>query len=271
MRDYVIRMGLVVGMMGAAVAAAHAQEADFEWSGRMDEGSSLEVRGISGDVIATLAQGAMAEVVAVKSGRRSDFDDVEIEMFEDGGNVVVCVIYGSRRSNGSCREGRGGDDRDDHDGRNIRVSVDFEVRVPAGVEFIGSTVSGDVEAEGLRSDVDASTVSGDVSVSTTEVARGSTVSGSVDVEMGSLEWQSLAFSTVSGDIVVRLPAGVDTEVDFESLTGDLESDFDITIERQRDRFIGSELRGTIGDGGRRLSLTTVSGDVRIRRSRTAVR
>ena len=93
------------------------------------------------------------------------------------------------------------------------------------------------------------------------------MSGSIDIEIGSADWDDLSFSTVSGDITLSLPRGIDTEVEFESLSGDFSADFDVRIESQRDRWIGSRLRGTIGDGGRRLSFNTVSGDVRLRRAR----
>ena len=265
-----VRLGLCLGVLAISVPTFELTAQDFEWSARMGDGETLVVRGISGDVRATLASGDVAEVVATKRGRSSDFDDVSIQVFEERGTTVVCVIYDSRRRASDCDTHRNDDRWDGHD-RNIRVSVDFEVRVPAGVTFEGSTVSGDVEARGLRSDVEASTVSGDVDVSTTGVARGSTVSGSVDVEMGSLDWRRLEFSTVSGDITVSVPDGLDAEIDFESLTGDFDSDFRVAIKRQRDRFIGTELSGTIGDGGRRLSFKTVSGDVELRRVRREIR
>jgi hypothetical protein len=41
----------------------------------------------------------------------------------------------------------------------------------------------------------------------------------------------------------------------------------MTIERRRDgRFVGAEVTGTIGEGGRRLAFHTVSGDVRLLRA-----
>jgi len=36
------------------------------------------------------------------------------------------------------------------------VTVDFEVQVPAGIEFNGQTVNGEMRAEGLKGDVRAS-------------------------------------------------------------------------------------------------------------------
>ena len=76
------------------------------------------------------------------------------------------------------------------------------------------TVTGDIEAEDLRSDVDANTVTGDITVSTSGIVRA---------------------NTVSGDITLWLPANVDVDVDFESLSGDIDSDFDITHTGRQSR------------------------------------
>jgi putative adhesin len=259
-----IRLGMVAAMLAGFAAGGQAQEDTFEWQGAIESGQVLEVRGISGDIVATLASGSTAEVVATKEGRSRDFDEVEILMFQDRDGIVICAVYGDHGRD-SCDSH---DRNDDHRGRgkNIDVSVDFEVRVPAGVEFMGHTVSGDVEAEGLESNVDGATVSGDVVISTTGVARATTVSGDLDIEMGSLDWDRLRFTTVSGDISIKLPADLDSEVDFESLSGDFRTNFDVVVTRSRDRFVGSEFEGRIGDGASQLSFKTVSGDVILRRT-----
>ena len=260
-----------VAVLLAGPATAEAQD-DFRWSGRIEPGGTLEVRGISGNIRAVRAAGDVAEVVAERRGRSRDFEEVEIQVLEDEYGVVVCVLYGSwNRGDVACDHERGERGRDRRGRRSIDVSVDFEVRVPSGVEFVGGMVTGDVEVTDVESDVTATSVSGDVYVSTTEVAWGSTVSGSIDIEMGSTDWDDLHFSTVSGDITLLLPPGVDTEVEFESLSGDFEADFDVQIESRRRRMVGSRLRGVIGEGGRRLSFNTVSGDVTLRRARALVR
>ena len=148
------------------------------------------------------------------------------------------------------------------------VEVDFDVRVPPGVRFTGRTISGDVEVEGLDAQVLARTVSGDIYVTTTDLADASTVSGSIDVTMGRADWRGdLEFHTVSGDITLSFPGGLDTDIEFESLSGDMDSDFPIALRSRSNRWIGGHIRGTIGDGGRSLSMKTVSGDVRLRRGR----
>ncbi len=86
--------------------------------------------------------------------------------------------------------------------------------------------------------------------------------------MGRADWRGdLDFRTVSGDITISFPASLETEIEFESLSGNMDSDFPITITSRRHRWIGGRISGTIGDGGRSLSLKTISGDVRLHRGR----
>jgi hypothetical protein len=264
--------GMAIVLAAASTAAQTAvQEQPFRWSGALAPGMVLEVKGILGSIVAEPATGGEAEVIAEKRGRASDFADVEIRMVQESDGVTICAVYNPEdydTDDCDLDDAR----RDDWDGgrgrRGSRVDVDFTVRVPAGVELIATTVTGDVEAHGLRSNVTAHSVSGDVAVSTTGVVEAGTVSGSLDVAMGSLDWNRLAFNTVSGDITLRLPEGLGAEVDFESLSGDLDTDFDLQVDRRRNgRFVGSRVEGTIGDGGRALSFHTVSGDVRLLRAR----
>jgi hypothetical protein len=253
---------------GPVAAQAATDQAPFRWSGSLAAGRVLEVKGIMGSIVAEPASDGVAQVVAEKSGRSTDFDEVEIRVVEDADGVTICAVYHPQDYfDDDCDlDDRRRRDRDR--GRDARVDVDFTVRVPAGVELVATVVTGDVMVNGLRSDVSAHSVSGDVAVSTTGVVEAGTVSGSMDVAMGSLDWTRLSFNTVSGDITLRVPEGFGADVDFQSLSGDLDTDFDLVVDSRRDgRFVGSRIEGTIGEGGRRLSFHTVSGDVRILRAR----
>jgi DUF4097 and DUF4098 domain-containing protein YvlB len=257
---------------GACVALAWsgagigAQE-PFEWSGRIAQGGTLVVKGISGSIRAELASGATAVVMAEKTGRRGDFDQVEIRVVKDGDDVTICAVYGDSNGGDDC-QGRGSTRRGFfRRDRSIDVSVDFVVRVPAGTPLEAELVSGDVDVRGVESDVTAATVSGDVTISTTRLARAHAVSGSLDVTMGATDWEELDFNTVSGDITLRLPAAADADLEFESVSGDLTSDFDLRLTgRIGRRWPGQPIRGKVGDGGHPITLRTVSGDVRLLRA-----
>ena len=267
----IIACNLLV-FLALPAAPIHGQDRTFEWGGRMSSGQVLEVRGIVGNIHTTLAAGDQAEVVARKRGDEDDFHQVAIETADVGDRIVICAVYGEwNHGQDRCnpehdRSGR--DDEGRHRNVNIDVEVDFEVRLPAGVDFEGTMVSGDIDAEGLRSDVTATTVNGGISVVTTGRAWANTVSGDIEIDMGDFSGGDLDFHTVSGDITLWLPSDFSANVDFSSLSGDFDSDFDMTYRSRREhRWVGSHVQGTIGGGGRELSINTVSGNVELRRTR----
>jgi hypothetical protein len=237
---------------------------DFRWHGRLAAGKRVEIKGVNGDVRAVAAAaGAEVEVTAAKHARRSDPDEVKIEVIEHDGGVTICAVYPTprraRREN-SCEVGdHWSSSTEDND-----VTVDFDVRIPAGIAFGGRTVNGEMSAEGLKADVKASTVNGSVRVTTTGVVEASTVNGSVYVEMGRADWTNeLEFSTVNGGITLILPDKLDAEVRASTVNGDLVTDYPMTISG---RFGPRRMRGTIGAGGRSLSLSTVNGEIRLRKA-----
>lgn len=260
MRNGMINAVVALGLVTAAPAMA---QDTFDWNGTLDAGDEIEIRGISGDVRAVFVEGTTGRVEATKRGRSGDFDDVRILVDQDGRGVTVCAVYGDERRRSCHDDSHHYGDRD-HD---IRVSVDFIVQVPAGVEFRPSLVSGDIEAEGLRSDVFANTVSGSIRVETAGIVEAHTVSGSIDAEMGASEIPDLEFQSVSGDITLFLRADANVDVRVSTLSGDFSTELPVEITRRRERFVGSSVRGRLGEGGPVLRFETVSGDIELRERR----
>lgn len=250
-------------LLAAAVLPAAAQSPDFRWHGRLATGKRVEVKGVNGDVRAVLTTGSEVEVTAAKHSRRSDPDDVKIEVIEHDGGVTICAVYPTprrAREENRCDVG----DSWHSNTENNDVTVDFDVKIPAGVEFTGQTVNGEMSAEGLKADVKASTVNGSVRVTTTGLAEASTVNGSVYVEMGRADWANdLDFSTVNGGITLVLPAQLNTEIRASTVNGELSTDYPLMVTG---RFGPRRMRGTIGTGGRTLSLSTVNGEIRLRKA-----
>lgn len=256
-----------------AERTAPAQE-PFRWSGRVAQGKTIEVKGVSGTIRALPASGREVEVVAVRRAGRSAPESVRIEVVPHEDGVTVCAVYPrgrSRRRGADESRAPAGENRcDPGEWRELNVQdndvkVDFTVRVPAGVRLAARNVSGDVEAEGMRGYVEARSVSGDVRLSTTGYGEASSVSGSIFASLGSAAWPGeLDFSTVSGDVTVRLPARASTGVRIRTMSGEVETDFPLEVER---RSMRRSVRGTLGGGGRELSVTTLSGDVRLLRAR----
>jgi len=254
----------IASLLLAAVALpAVAQSPDFRWHGRLTVGKRVEVKGVNGDVRAVFTSGSEVQVTAAKHARRSDPDDVKIEVIEHDGGVTICAVYPTprrAREENRCDVG----DRWHSSNEDNDVVVDFEVQIPAGVKFDGRTVNGEMSAEGLKADVRASTVNGSVRVTTTGLAEASTVNGSVYVEMGRADWSDdLEFSTVNGSVTLILPAQLNAEVRASSVNGDLVTDYPMMVTG---RFGRRRMQGTIGSGGRSLSLSTVNGEIRLRKA-----
>jgi hypothetical protein len=234
---------------------------DFQWRGAIRPGATLEVKGVNGAIAATIASGAEGEVTAERTGRRSNPEDVRLEVVEHAGGVTICAVYPSKDASqpNQCRPGTEGR----MNVQNNDVVVRFAVRVPAGVHFAGRTVNGEVEAQGLQGPVVLTTVNGSTTFSTSSYGQASTVNGSIRGAMGAAGWSdALAFRTVNGSITLDLPPDLSAEVRASTVNGEISTDFPLTISGRVSR---RHVTGTIGAGGRRLDLDTVNGSVRLRR------
>jgi hypothetical protein len=246
----------------AAASAASAQD-DFHWSGHVDAGDRVEVIGISADIDAQSAGGSSVEVTATGL---HDGAHIEVQQHADG--ITFCVVHaGLHRTGDRCnQEGNG-----EHHYRWHDEDVRVQVRVPSGVRFTASTVSGDVDVEGLTADVQAHSVSGDVQVSTRGSVEAGSVSGDLQLTMGRLPARgSLEFRTVSGDVDITLPRDANAELRASTLSGDIDSEFRLEVSgRNHGRGfrveVGQRAHGTLGHGGAQLDVETVSGDITVRK------
>lgn len=246
----------------ATTAEPQRQGNEFRLREALAPGRTLEIRGINGNVSAEPAAGGEFEVVAVKRANRSDPEEVRVEVVRHAGGVLICAVYPNPGGEpNTCEVGSNHSHVHDND-----TTVNFTVRVPAGVNFDGRTVNGKVDADGLASDVDAKTVNGSINVSTTGLARAQTVNGSITAVVGRADWPAgLEFKTVNGGIDLTLPASLSARVEAKTLNGDISTDFPLTVSGT---FSRRRLSGTIGSGGgdRQLILETINGSVQIRRA-----
>jgi hypothetical protein len=254
----------VIGVLAVCAAVSHGSaQSAFEWHGRLTVGQAIEIKGINGAVRATASSSGDVEVTAVRSARRSNPDDVRIEVVPHGGGVTICAVYPTApgRDPDRCEPGEAGR----LSTRDNDTTVHFDVRVPTGVGFVGRTVNGEVSGESLQSDAEAHTVNGSVRLATTGLAVASTTNGSVNVTMGRTDWPNGAtFKTVNGGITLTLPSAFNAELHAEMLHGTLTSEFPISVISST--LSPRRLSGTIGGGGRELNVSTVNGGIRLLRA-----
>lgn len=237
---------------------------EFRWNGPIAPGQSVEIKGINGSITAEPATGNEVQVVAIKSARRSDVNSVQIKVVPHSNGVTICALYPNDSGEvQDCGNESGRGRSGNSNVKNNDVQVEFRVKVPARVAFVGKSVNGEISATSLSGNVVAKTVNGSITISTTGYAEASTINGEVTARVGDALWsKALNFTTLNGAINLDLPASLSTDVEAQTLNGQINSDFPINLTTSlKDR---KHLRGRIGVGGRELFLKTLNGSINLR-------
>jgi hypothetical protein len=245
-----------------APAQAREREA-FTWSGAIPQGRWIVVRNMNGTVEVQRGTSDKVEVTATRHTRRGNADYVRFEVQKFGPSdqdVLICALWGE---NATCDE-HGYRKRSDREHRNNEVWVEFLVRLPAGVKVGAHSVNGEVRVEGASAEVEAESVNGSVVVSTMGgPVNASTVNGSVRASMGRFDLNSdLRFSSVNGTVIAEFANDINAEIDLSTVNGRFLTDFPVTISGRIDP---KRLRATLGRGGPRIRLSTVNGNVELRK------
>ena len=248
-------------LAGAISSTALCDDGDFQWQGKLASGQLLEVRGLWGAIHAEGTSDGTASVTAHKTGNASDPAAVSIQVVPFNGGVVFCAIYPDAGQDHPNTCGAPGQDTYlNKDGKND-VQVEFTIKVPKGVRLSAITQKGEVQATSLAADVDASTLDGDVTISTTGATQANTMHGSITASIGSVNWSGLrSFTTRGGNMDLQIPADANVTVSANVFNGVLTSDFSLmTTSPSMSLFVMAS--GTLGTDGRSLHLLAFNGNI----------
>lgn len=176
---------------------------EMRWHGWVPGGQLVEINNVHGNVRAETTSGDEIEVIALKRGT-DDPEQVSIEVVEHKGGVTICAVYPNANPDRpfDCRPSHGGGFRlastseseahirwENGGGGDVLLNdlrVDFVVRLPKRLRFIGRTVDGEISAHVLEQDVEAHSVRGDVNVDLSDTlgaeVRAETATGWVDAD-----------------------------------------------------------------------------------------
>lgn len=155
------------------------------------------------------------------------------------------------------------------------VSGDVTARdIGAGATLTLGSVSGTVIASALKvRTLDASTVSGDVHLSGVQIERltAKSVSGSIEFDAGLARGGRYEFNSHSGNVRILLTSNMGFELDANTFSGSIRSDFPITLRSTPDgdrdgrnrsnRNSNRTIRGAFGDGSAIIAVRSFSGTV----------
>ena len=125
------------------------------------------------------------------------------------------------------------------------------------------TVSGTIKAERIKGSVAAETTSGGIELADITEARSiraKVLSGYVRYDGTIVAGGRYSLEALSGTIEVRLPASAAFDLEAETFSGKIQTDFPITVSGT---VSPKEMRGTVGGGGATLRVKSFSGGVKI--------
>lgn len=226
-------LALVTVLPATAIAQDNLDSPRQVFSDEVSTGSWLRVRTMKGDIQVREGTGATAIVTASRKSGRGSTDGITFDVRRDGFGVTICAIYPHTR-------------RCDEDGYQSSwrrsdgdlASVNFTVELPRGVKLLASTGNGDVNVRGAGDEVHASSGNGEVRV----LGSGGRVRA----------------STGNGSIELRLPASLSADIVANVSLRRFETEFPMQLPS---RFSGRRIEGKIGEGGRRIRVSTGNGRV----------
>jgi len=215
-----------------------------------DARADLVVRVPRGHRVAVyLASGSVA-VTNVEGDIRIDTHQAEVTANGVKGALTIDVGSGSVRAT-----------QIDGDLSVDTGSGSVEVSRARGTSLSIDTGSGDVTGTDLEAgDLSVETGSGEIRLAGVVAPELTleTGSGGVTAELRR-DVASLHVETGSGDIAIRAPASLGAEVEIETSSGDIETDFPLQVTRHgRDHMVG-----TIGDGKGTIAIETGSGGIKL--------
>jgi hypothetical protein len=296
----ILRSLLAATAVAGALTTGIAPRADAQSRSRLDttfafsKSGSVELGLISGEI--TVTGWSRPEIKIVAYSRRSMIETslsnsrVTLSLSgrrngDDESRYVLMVPIGTRVTANS-------------------VSGDVSVKATAGETDIGTvsgnielvdavdrininTVSGDVRASKLRGrtrvegvssdlileevtgDINAKTVSGEISLRSVKSSnvRAETVSGEITYEGSVSSTGTYEFNAHSGDVRLDIPANTNALLTLQTWSGDINSQFPMTMQTENRSPKSKRMTFTIGSGaGAQISAETFSGDITIERS-----
>lgn len=251
---------------GDILSALFGQEESEEFSKvlPLESGGTFNLKNVNGSITITTWKEDKVDIKAIKTtkGDPDKLKEVKIEVEATANSVSVNTIFPKWK--------------------NIRVSVNYEVKVPQGVNLgkvkstngsvyitgpVGhtnaSTTNGRIELDGAKGTISLSSTNGRIeAVNIRGELDADTTNGTIVLEMISFE-DAIKAKTTNGSITLRVGSLEKVNADFNARTvnGSISLDLPVTLKSMKKS--RRSLEGQIGQGGPEISLRTVNGSIKI--------
>jgi DUF4097 and DUF4098 domain-containing protein YvlB len=285
-------MMLACGAPRAGFTTETAQRSDFRERDEINRtyqlapGARVEVSSIRGRVEIVNADTATAEVQIIRTARtRADLEYHKIEVDQTGNSLVV----------------RGVQEPEQRRGQNIQVNHEVILKLPRRIDLsvksisgplkvgdvdgqtqvssisgsanIGnvsgklqvSSVSGSLEVGNVGADARVNSISGNLRLGQVNgFLDVSSVSGALNATLVSLSPQGIHINSVSGSVEIGFNSEVNADFNAQGVSGEVFLDVpNVTRDREEK---SPNVRARIGAGGTPITISSVSGNIRLTRS-----
>jgi hypothetical protein len=183
--------------------------------------------------------------VNINNNEHNDYFRLETDKI--GSTFTVKSDYGDFFKKYGNRYYYNSKDDDDKDDRkcncNNELDINYVIYVPKNMNLEVKSISGNAKVDSYVGRLELDLISGDI-----------------DVKKHS---QNMKLKTISGDIDIYVS---DAYFDAKTLSGGIYSDLDIEYSKDKKNHGGNRIRATIKNGSATLKLSTISGDIFLRKS-----
>ena len=240
-------------LVASFTAFASADVTDvIEKSYDFDQNGKISLSNVNGDVTITACDCEQVNLTAtIKTSDQETRDRITIKINASESNLSVKTKYAKK-------------DKGYHD-RNNHSQVTYSLSVPNDVNLNDiDLVNGDLKISKVTGKLNADLVNGELTsdgmTSSTQVEL---VNGDMNISFKNLDnAKKIKLESVNGDIVVRVPSDANLDVSAETVSGKITNDFGLNVHEGR--YVGSDMKGTLGDGSVELSMENVNGRIKLK-------
>lgn len=212
-------------------------------------GSNVRVSGINGPVTIETGEGDRAEIdIRIKAASREAIERRPLTVENTPNSLTIRTIEN--------KEGRGRD----------RDGVKHVVRLilPRSINMNISGINGAVDVGPIEGEIVVNGINGRVDVAQAGTATNiNGINGGIRISLARLGEGGLRVNGINGAVEIGFPESINADVDVSSVNGSVDSDLPITLLGELKR---GQLKGTIGSGGARITISGINGRVQLRRN-----
>ena len=241
-------------LVTASSAGAATREEAIEKTLAFSPGSLLQVDNTNGWIEVSEWDGDGVHVIAEKKVRTRGgnvdeaFEALQVIIEETAEGVRIDTVYPRRSGDGWWRD--------------VSMSVNYRIQVPARADLNLETVNGRVAVRGVSGELTLGSTNGGITVTDSGGSVDAhTTNGGIDVELHQFApGEDMTFRSTNGGISLSVPKDFSADVEARTTNGGIHIDFPVTVQGSLSK---KRLTGVINGGGGQIELRTTNGGIHI--------